>query len=1204
MRKKIKKIALRSGAFSLFLFFLILISLPNLVDLDNYRSLVLAAIQSRVAGKVTGRRLKLYIDREIGVKIVGFSLTDGEQQQIRVEEVKVGFHIWPLLHRQLQVSSVRLVRPLVHLQAVKGKPFGSGLIRRAKMEFPAKPYGTTISTGASPPFTWDNAFRDVRFQIEKGEIVFTDRHFCAEPVTTRLRELDFKLHLFAGSDPAPFTLSAVTVNRGQRLKGVPTAGHLEIKGSLTGLSWPLHWGGIRLDCQVHGQNLDGDQYWPYYRKHVPMRHVGGLVSVDGSYQGNLLGHFISKGSIDLDNADLDYQGIFADRLPIRHLTVSYRFQLVKDYITIDIPEVCIESDDFSLKGNCRLEDVRRGRQGRIRARVSSNQLNLEKIYRYLPIKIMPSQFRKFWQEYDPRGLVQISDAYLDGSYEQIAAIGRQQPLSPTLIGGTLRLSGVSLKSPGLPGNWQNLSGNLAIAGEKIDFSNLHCDMPPFFQQRFNGSLTGWHHEPRLRLEDAFVLTLPDELRLNDDFKATVAGLLGRRLPKLAAAVDDCRQLSGEVAGTLHLDGKLLPKPELTWKLDGSVKGLALRHPDIGRPLTKVSGVFHCSSRLLELQDFSAVIGNSPLTIAGMITDYRDPRKLKLDILLNSPAVHPEDLNIVPRLKIQPAARGDCFSGVPTDRPSSFALKISGFLHDLQSLRVSGQVDMRHLLVTIPELSCKLDNVILVGDCQGRMFNLREFSCRNGSSEVKLSGNFSAEGEQLQVKVTAESDYFAPADFRWQKAVVPAAAADVEMLSAAPLPFRKSLLKLSLQWPQASFADDERDAEESRRDVAPGASPAFNFPENTVFDLEQLSCQRGDSDVSFNGRLRVDSRGDFHGSLRQVSKNFLLTDFFPHLKKKSSLISRLSQYRHYLSGQEISFSSSVGHFVGRSMTIDDMNCRGAVSGNRVAIETLTGSLWSGKGSISGSWNLDQDLFSLMVHLRQIDLAQFNQSLSLYSEKSLPLEGFGLLHADLKWNGKDMERWKRSLNGKVHFSFVKGRLKRFPVLANMASLLNVSQLLTFHLPDLSKGVPYDSLDGGFNLENGVMQTDDLLLKGPAVNISVGGDISLPDRQVDMEVGIQPLQSIDKVIAAVPVVGYIVTGEGKTFIVMRFSVRGPFGKTVVKMIPLRGLAEKTGGILKRLITTPVRVLSWPGKILSSEKKKIPAPSGASGTTGDKKP
>ena len=1045
---------------------------------------------------------------------------------------------------------------------------------------PAKPYCTTISTAGSPAFTWCNTFHDVRLQIKKGIIAFTDRRFCVEPVTTRLRELDFKLHLYGSAEPAQFRLSTAVATKRQ-------VGHLKIKGSISHLSWPLDWNEIQLDCQVHGQNLDGGQYWPYYQKYVPLRHVGGRVFVDGSYQGDLLGHFTSRGNIVLGDADLDYQRVFADRLPIRRLAISYRFSLGADHNTIDIPEIRIETDDFSFAGSCRLDDVLKGRLGRISAKVSSNQIDLQQIYRYLPVNFIPPHFKRLWQEYNPRGLVKISDAYLNGTYDQIAGIVRQQPLSSTLIGGNLHLSGVSLKAVGVPGYWRNLTGSVAVAGEKIDFTDLHCDMPPFLHQRLNGSLSYWHHEPQLILVDSFSFSLPEEMQLNDDFKAVVAAFLAPRRPKLAAVLADCQQFYGRLTGTLRLNGRLFPEPDLAWKLDGSAKEITLRHPDLGRPLKNITGGFHCSPDFLEFKDFSAIVGASSLTLAGRITDYRKPLQSKLDISLASSSFFPGDFSIIPQLKVKVSAADKTGS-----RPAAFALKIRGFFHDPASLEVDGQLDVRHVDVSFPWLPRTLDDATLMVDCRGRKIIVRELSFLMGSSDVRLSGDLREEGPLFRVNATLESGNLDFTDF-----LVPEGqkAAEQFQKKAALLlerSLRNVVSKFVLQWPAVLSVVANRESSSpgsvSERQVPQDKSFPYELPGNSMLRLDTLSFVRGKSDFSLSGQLQTDEQANVHGSLKQTSGQLQTADFISPTAKKIPLWERLEKYRRYLLGQDVSCSSHVDHYVSRNMILDNMDCQAAVSGNFLKIKSLTGSAWEGKIKASSSWDLDQDQFTLVVDLRQINLSQFNQSLTLYSEKSLPLEGTGTVQLNLKWDGNDKVKWYRSLNGQVGFSFVKGRLKRFEALANIASLLNVSQLLTFHLPDLSQGVPYDSLDGSFKVKDGVMQTDDLLLKGPAVNISTLGTISLPERQVDMEVGIQPLQSIDKVIAAVPIVGYIVTGEGKTFIVMRFSVRGPFGKTAVSAIPIRGLVGKTGGILKRLIKTPVRVLSWPGKIFSPAKKR----------------
>ena len=1191
MRKKIKTLALRGGAFFLFLFFLALISLPNLVDMENYRSLLVAAIQRQVNGTVHVGKLRLYFDRELGVKISGISLAGENEQKISAEVLKIGFHFWPLFHRQLQVASVRLIRPIIFLQAVKGKPFASGLFRAADASLRVEEFCSTTSVGDSPSFRWCGGMNEVRLQIKRGVIVFTDRHFSAVPVTTRLREVDFSLNLSGRSGVAPFSLSAATVTEKQ-------LGHLKIQGSLSGLSWPLDWGRIQLDCQVHGQNLDGGHYWPYYQKHVPMRHVGARVEVNGSYHGDLLGHFSSRGTIVLDDADLDYPRLFASRLPIRKLKLAYCFQLGERYDTIEIPEIRIETDDFSVSGSCQLDDIRRSRQGRIKASLTSNQLDLENIYRYLPVKIMPPQFLAFWEKCVPRGMVQIRNAYLNGSYADIAGIG-SRAVKPGLCGVSLSLAGVSLKMAGTSERWQNIAGLLAATGEKITFSNLQCDLPPFFRQHINGSLDRWYHEPRLSLVDSFSLSLPDNPQLLDDFKAVGAEMLGR-LPVVADALADCQQLGGRFSGTLRLDGRLAAQSVLNWQLDAAANDVVIGHPALGRPLKKIFGDLRCSSRVLELNNFSAILGQSPVNLTGRITDYRDPEKLKLDISIRSTAVHPEDLTIIPRMK----ARASTAAGL-TSPLSYFSVKIKGFPGNPWSLLVDGRFALRHAAITLPWLPHELDDVVLTGDCQGHKLTVHEFSCRRGKSALRLAGSFNAEGNSCRLEVHGAADYLDPDDFLKKEAVVLTGEEKIPLLEI-PLPFKESKLDMSMAWPKTRYGSGKSGGVTKACQWPVGQENHFSFklPKKADIDIKRLSFSRGHSDFRLKGVVHLDEQGNMHGSLNQFSRRLQLSDIFPPPKKKYTLSMQLEKLRPYVLGQEISLTSHIGRYLSWNMDVDDLSCQATVADNELKIKSLTGSVWEGAGALSGTWALDRDLFSVMIDLRKVNLAQFNHSLALYSEKSLPLEGIGNVNLGIRWSGSDAQSWRRSLNGKVSFSFVKGRLKRFPVLANIASLLNVHQLLTLHLPDLSAGVPYDSLEGSLQIKDGVMATDDFLLLGPAVNISAGGSISLPDRQVDMEVGIQPLQAIDKAIAAVPVVGYIVTGEGKTFIVMRYSVRGPFGKTEVSAIPVRGLVEKTGGILKRLITTPVRMLRWPGKMFSPKEKKTPGMPEASGTTEDKKP
>ncbi|MBN2331624.1 MAG: AsmA-like C-terminal domain-containing protein [Deltaproteobacteria bacterium] len=1228
MKETVKKLAVRSGAISLLLLFLVVISLPNLVDLENYRSLVVAAIQSRVPGTVTVHRLRLSISREIGVKMVGFSIADGDHQEISAAAVKIGFRIWPLLHRQLQISSVRLYRPTIRLRADQELPFGSGLFRSGVPLLPSESSCTTIAPVNAPLLVWCNRVENILLQIKDGTVIFEDQKFCAVPVVTRLEDLQLSLCFPGGKEPAPFTLSTAAKSRRH-------AGTLTLEGTLGGVGWPLDWGRMMLVCRVRGAGLDADQYWPYYQRWVPMRHIGALVSVDGSYDGDLLGHFSSRGTVSLADVDLDYQQVFAEQLPIKRLAVSYQFSLGENYNSIAIPEVKVVSPDFTIWGSCFLDDIRSGRKGRIRARANSNAINLARLYRYLPSRIMSDRFRDFWSEAAPGGQVMLQNGYLAGSYDEIAGIGRQ-PIEAHLVGGSLQFAGVSLQFPGLPERWQNVAGTLELAGEGLSFRDLDAELPPVLRQRLNGRLKNCFRAPEVKMTGKVSLALTKRLPLANDLRIAGAALLSRRMPAVGRFLAECSQFNGRLTGSFEVEGGGAGH-QLVWGLTCAGEQVVVGHPLLGRPLTINSGQLSASPRQLKCMDVLCDVGSSTVRLAGQLDDYGDRQRRHGAFSVHADALQPEDFSIIPHCQVTWGGE------VGKREPSRLALWLSMASGDLSTLTVDGMVDLRHLKVATSYLPHEVEDFSLLAESRGQEVAIRHCRCRTGESDVKVAGTVAYRGNRFRVSLAGNAETLFLDDFH---RVLPAQdyhkAGELPATGpAGPVIGERGLTDYRQLWQRwrSRFAELAIDGVVTRlklkqAELFPG-EPVLSSADSGVLsdlvlrfrladdqlELDRLSFVKGRSDLQVSGQLLVDQQGNLHGSLDHQSRQLVLADFTANRQSPPAAAATaadssgqkqdgggrrqpLQQWRHFWRGHEISFTSRIELLTGRAIELMDMACQVEVTGDRLLLTSFNSAVWQGNVKAAGSWDLAGDRVSLTLHLDQVDLAKLNESLTLYPEKDLPLEGAGALNMELQWQGMGDDQWRHSLDGEADFSFAAGRLKRFKMLANIASLLNVSQLLTLKLPDLSEGVPYDTLTGRILFADGVMHTDDLLLKGPAANISAAGTISLPAKMVDMEIGVQPLQTIDKAIAAVPVVGYIITGEGKTLIVMPFAVSGPFGQTRVSAIPVQGLVGRTGGILKRLITTPVRVLSWPGKVISPAGEERPAEQGSSKKTEDKQP
>ncbi|OGL44028.1 MAG: hypothetical protein A2W05_06100 [Candidatus Schekmanbacteria bacterium RBG_16_38_10] len=131
--------------------------------------------------------------------------------------------------------------------------------------------------------------------------------------------------------------------------------------------------------------------------------------------------------------------------------------------------------------------------------------------------------------------------------------------------------------------------------------------------------------------------------------------------------------------------------------------------------------------------------------------------------------------------------------------------------------------------------------------------------------------------------------------------------------------------------------------------------------------------------------------------------------------------------------------------------------------------------------------------------------------------------------------------------------------------------------FWIKDIQvNGMPYKSLKGDFLIKNGIVYTENLFLDGNAMKISAVGNIDIPKGTIDMKLGVQPLSTVDKIVSNIPVVGYILGGKNRSFVIAHFKVTGDIKNPNVESIPVQSLGKGILGIFKRIFTYPEHILS----------------------------
>ena len=248
-------------------------------------------------------------------------------------------------------------------------------------------------------------------------------------------------------------------------------------------------------------------------------------------------------------------------------------------------------------------------------------------------------------------------------------------------------------------------------------------------------------------------------------------------------------------------------------------------------------------------------------------------------------------------------------------------------------------------------------------------------------------------------------------------------------------------------------------------------------------------------------------------------------------------------------------------------------------NPIELSALGGRI-TGKGRIESGQEALAPRYQFSYSLDKVSADRFMQ---IFGTRKNDITGVLTMHGELTAKGVSSAELKRSALGSVKLQCKDGSIRKFAILSKIFSILNVSQLLKFQLPDMvSGGMPFNDIKATLAIQDGIMSSKDLFIASDAMNISSVGKIDLVSDEVDATIGVQPLQSIDKVVNRIPVVGWILSGDKKTFLTTYFEAKGKVSDPTVKAIPVKSMAKGVLNIFVRLFELPAKLITDTGDVL----------------------
>lgn len=211
------------------------------------------------------------------------------------------------------------------------------------------------------------------------------------------------------------------------------------------------------------------------------------------------------------------------------------------------------------------------------------------------------------------------------------------------------------------------------------------------------------------------------------------------------------------------------------------------------------------------------------------------------------------------------------------------------------------------------------------------------------------------------------------------------------------------------------------------------------------------------------------------------------------------------------------------------------------------------------------------------------------------------GRGGLSGKLSWPGHVYQFQTNNLSGSFKVDAERGQFAKIEVgvgkLLGLISLQSVTRRLNFDFRDVAnEGLAFDKIDGDVNIANGVMFVKKFEILGPALDVRMTGDVSLPTERTNLALTVAPkltgLAAIGAGFLVSPVVGLGVLVGGE-------ALKSPIERVLSVQYAITGTwdnptLERTGRTTAP-VTPPAAATPAPAPAAEPTKPVVPTTSKA---------
>ncbi|MFO0706638.1 MAG: AsmA-like C-terminal domain-containing protein [Nitrospira sp.] len=200
--------------------------------------------------------------------------------------------------------------------------------------------------------------------------------------------------------------------------------------------------------------------------------------------------------------------------------------------------------------------------------------------------------------------------------------------------------------------------------------------------------------------------------------------------------------------------------------------------------------------------------------------------------------------------------------------------------------------------------------------------------------------------------------------------------------------------------------------------------------------------------------------------------------------------------------------------------------------------------------------------------------------------------------IRGHGRNPHGAYPSLGGKFEVLLENGRILKSKERAiwKILSILNLPAVLQGKVDLDKEGLPYNRISATVAVQNGLFQTENVVVDSPILKITAAGNYDLPTDQLDMVVAVSPFGSYSQFLKTIPLFGRLFAGERKGMTTAIFSVKGAVEDPEVTYLPMKSFTSGLSGLAQLAVDVLKNTLTLPLDLMTPNEEKPTSPMGES--------